>query len=219
MGRTMRSRGVSSYRSNKRNKRGNKLSKRIKRISRRRNKMSKRNNRLNRKSFKKNSKRMRNNRKSYGGGIKLTDNLKSNLLKRANGGDLNGINEQDIISEAKESRDLTHLVSRLRKIIKQRGETKLNTVSYTSESRTASQSREKVDHENLIAGEIYILEEVGQDPYVIKYIGESSRQIHIGDGRYVFKSFYDIKHVSGPTTAPSSRNGYVEVDKSIFYKV
>jgi len=68
----MRSRDVSSYRSNKRSKRGNKLSKRIskrrvKRSNKRSNKrLNKRSNRrLNRKSFKRVSKRMRNNRKSY----------------------------------------------------------------------------------------------------------------------------------------------------------
>ena len=74
MGRTMRSRGVSSYRARKRH--GNKLSKRIskrrvkrttkhlnKRSNRRLNKRS--NRRLNRKSFKRVSKRMRNNRKSF----------------------------------------------------------------------------------------------------------------------------------------------------------
>ena len=67
MGRTMRSRGISSYRSNKRSKRGNKLSKRIsKRRVKRSNKRS--NRRLNRKSFKRVSKRMRNNRKNYKGG-------------------------------------------------------------------------------------------------------------------------------------------------------
>lgn len=58
---SMRSRGVSSYRSNKRSKRGNKLSKRLsyKRSNKRSNRL------LNRKSFKKVSKRTRNNRKSF----------------------------------------------------------------------------------------------------------------------------------------------------------
>lgn len=74
MGRTMRSRGASSYRSNKRSKRGNKLSRRlskrrVKRTTKRSNKrLNKRSNRpLNRKSFKRAFKRRRNNRKSYGG--------------------------------------------------------------------------------------------------------------------------------------------------------
>ncbi len=69
MGRTMRSRGFSSYRSNKRSKRGNKLSRRLsKRRVKRSNKRS--NRRLNRKSFKRVSKRIRNNRKSgYVGGL------------------------------------------------------------------------------------------------------------------------------------------------------
>ena len=74
MGRTMRSRGVSSYMAKKRTKRhGNKLSRRIskrrvKRTTKRSNRHS--NRRLNRKSFKRASKHMRNNRKSYrrGGG-------------------------------------------------------------------------------------------------------------------------------------------------------
>lgn len=67
MGRTMRSRGVSSYRSNKRSKRGNKLSRRLsKRRFKRSNKRS--NRRLNRKSFKRVSKHKRNNRKNYKGG-------------------------------------------------------------------------------------------------------------------------------------------------------
>ena len=72
MGRTMRSRGVSSYRAKKRSKRGNKLNKRlskrrVKRTTKRSNKrLNKRSNRrLNRKSFKRVSKRMRNNRKSF----------------------------------------------------------------------------------------------------------------------------------------------------------
>ena len=65
MGRTMRSRGVSSYRAKKRTKRrGNKLSRRLsKRRVKRTTKRS--NRRLNRKSFKRVSKRMRNNRKSF----------------------------------------------------------------------------------------------------------------------------------------------------------
>ena len=66
MSRSMRSRGVSSYRGNKRssNKLSRRLSKRrVKRSYKRSNRRS--NKRLNRKSFKRVSKRMRNNRKSF----------------------------------------------------------------------------------------------------------------------------------------------------------
>jgi len=69
MGRTIHSRGVSSYTTKKRgNRSSNKLSKRlskrrVKHSNRRLNKRS--NRRLNRKSFKRVSKRMRNNRRSY----------------------------------------------------------------------------------------------------------------------------------------------------------
>ena len=67
MGRTMRSRNVSSYRSNKRSKRGNKLSKRLsKRRVKRTNKRS--NKRLNKRSnrrLNRVSKHKRNNRKSF----------------------------------------------------------------------------------------------------------------------------------------------------------
>ena len=96
MGGNMRSRGVSSHRSNKRSKRGNKLSKRIsKRLSKRRvkrsNKRSNRrlnkrsNRRLNRKSFKRVSKRMRNNRRSFRrrGGAPGDDDDKPNVAHLA----------------------------------------------------------------------------------------------------------------------------------------
>ena len=170
MGRTMRSRGVSSYRTKKRTKRrGNKLSRRlskrrVKRTTKRSNKRS--NKRLNRRA----SKHMRNNRKSYrkrGGKLKLSPEQIENLLKR---NDLPGLTREDIDNfvqrmnnEGRGYHKLPEIIGDLRNISRE----KASSEGRTSTSITDFGEKVSVPSE----GENYIMvAEDGAAPVGIKYL-------------------------------------------------